>query len=335
MANNLTSLLLETQAKQGSIFGAPEMREKRSNLIDLFLKGGPSVIQNWDKLKRAETMPMAAYMLNKNTQAVGNVLEATHSAADFGTSTKESLTWTPYVRKFKVSLKAGERNVFNNPEILDRELKSAFIDLHAEIDTDCSAYLAAQKTQVATAGAKAAWDAVNFNFDIADADKDYFFQIAKSAMGKNGYGGSSFDVVADSNQMIKAAQLFANGSQNANNTAFQASNMDIYEDYSMVTASAYFIPTGTIGVLPFIPLANRRGEGSEDGKAGLLTTINDPMGSGLPFGLSILKGRADTSAQGGETQDVVAEFQIHTYLSLVKANLSTANESTILKFDQL
>lgn len=338
MANYITSLLLDFQTKAGGVFKDTEMREKQSQLLALFMKNPTSVIPNWEKLKTSDQRAGAVYLLKRTIETLGTTRLAAHTGNN-SDSISKSLTWKTYARKFKVSMKAGDRNVFSNPEIFENQLKNAVLDIHNGIDADLEAFLALQKTQVAkTPVGKATWNATDFVYEIPATEKEYYFQVLKSAMRANGYKGS-LDVVADSIQKMEAERVFANGTQNANNTAFQASGLTIYEDHNLADTDfsgvTYAIPEGAVAALPWIPLANRTNQGDENGATGLLTSFADPLGTGLQFALSLYKKRADTNAIGGEYQDFVTEFEVSIDMAYVTAPLSTANETAIIKFGQL
>lgn len=338
MANYITSLLLDFQTKVGGVFKDTEMREKQSQLLALFMKNPTSVIPNWETLKTSDQRAGAVYLLKRTIETLGTNREANHSG-NYGDSIKKDLTWKTYQRKFKVSMKAGDRNVFSNPEMFKNQLKNAVLDIHNGIDADLEAFLALQKTQVAkTPVGKATWNGTKFVYEVSAAEKEYYFQVLKSAMSANGYKGS-LDLVSDSIQKMEAERLFTNGTTNAKNTAFQASGLTIYEDHNLADSDfsgvSYAIPEGAVTALPWIPIANRTNQGSEDATTGLLTSFSDPLGTGLQFALSIYKKRADTNTVGGEYQDFVTEFEVSIDMAYVTAPLSTANETAIVKFGQL
>lgn len=338
MANYITSLLLDFQTKAGGVFKDTEMREKQSQLLALFMKNPTSVIPEWDTLKTSDQRAGAVYLLKRTIETLGTNREAAHTG-NYGDSFKKDLTWKTYQRKFKLSMKQGDRNIFKNPERLNHELKNAVLDIHDGIDADIQAFLALQKTQVATANVgKATWNAINFAYEIPAAEKEYYYQVLKSAMRSNGHRGT-LDVVADSIQKMEAERVFVNGKQNANNTAFQASGLEIFEDHNLTDANyggtSYAIPEGAVAALPWIPTANRMNQGDENGATGLLTSFADPLGTGLQFALSVYKKRADTQAQGGEYQDFITEFEVSIDMAYVTAPLSNANETAIVKFGQV
>lgn len=341
MANYISTLLSDFQTKAQGVFSEIEMREKQSQLLPMFMKNPTNVIPNYEALKTSDQRAGAVDLLVRKKVALGTNRQANHTGA-FGDSLKKNLTWKTYQRPFKVSLKQGDRNVFDNPAIFDNQLKNAILDIHDQIDTDIRSFLALQKSQVVnTVVGDASWNAVNFAYDVAGVKKDYFYQILKSAMRANGHKGS-LDVVADSVMRMTAERLFSNGTQNATNTSFQASGLSIFEDHFMTDANyagtTYAIPEGAVVALPWIPKVNRNDYKIEldgSGNEGTFTKISDPLGSGLVFAVHYKRGLADTNALGGEYQDVVTEFEISVDIAYETAPLSTANESAIIKFGQL
>lgn len=341
MANYVSSLLVDFQTKAKGVFSEIEMREKQSQLLALFMKNPTSVIPNWDKLKTSDQRAGAVHLLKRTITTLGTHREANHTGG-YGDSLKKDLVWKTYQVPFKVSLKAGDRNVFANPERFENSLKNAILDIHDAIDADIRAFLALQKTQLAKANVgKATWNTSNFAYEITSAEKDYYYQILKSAMRNNGYKGS-LDVVADPVQRMEAERAFVNGKQNDKNLAFQANGLEIFEDYDQVDANyagtAYAIPEGAVVALPWIPSQNRNNVGVDtdgSGNEGAFTFISDPLGSGLDFAIHYKKGLADTNSDGGEYQDVVTEFEVSVDIAYETAPMSNANESAIVKFGQL
>ena len=339
MPNYANSLLLDFQTRAGGVFSELEMRDKKSQLLSLFMKNPTAVIPNYEALKTSDQRAGSVKLLNRTITAVGTNRSATHTGA-FGDSTTTPLTWKTYQLPFKVSVKQGDRNIFENQARFDNSLRNAILDIHAEIDTDLNAFLASDKTQVAeTTVAKATWDAATFAYKVSLANKDDYFQILKSIMRKNGYKGA-LDLVSDSYKRMDGEKIFANGSQNAVNTAWMSSGLTHFEDHNLVDGAfaqglSYAIPEGAVTVLPWINPLNDKGAGSEDGVTGVFTKLKDPLGSGLDFHVHYKKGLADTQAVGGEYQDIVTEFEISLDLAIVTAPMSTANESAIVKFGQL
>ena len=100
------------------------------------------------------------------------------------------------------------------------------------------------------------------------------------------------------------------------------------DDANYPDGIGYAIPTGTIGVVDWIPRQNREGKGDLESYVGGFTTITDPY-TGMPFALHAYQQRANTGAAGGDSQDVVMEWEVTVDLSFNHAPMVPAGETTI------
>ena len=337
MANYISSLQLDWQTKGKGVFSETEMRAKHSQLLVSFMRNPDTVIDNWKNLKTSDSRPGKFHILKRSKVALGTSRLASHSGA-YGDSIEKTPSWKTYTRTFKMSMKAGDRNLFNNPERFNNEMKNSILDIHEAIDTDLNTYLSLQKTQVAKSPVgKAVWNGTDYVYEIALAEKEYFYQVVKSVMRANGHKGD-LEIIADSIARMEGERAFKNGKSNANNTAWQDSGLAIFEDHNFIDTNfngvLYAIPNGAVAALPWIPKVNRAGEGDENGVTGVFTSFADPLGTGLQFALHYKKGLADTQASGGEAQDIVTEFEVSIDMAYETAPLSVANETAIVKFGQ-
>jgi len=335
MANYANSLLVTAQASLSDRMKAPEFRNKVWSVNEVFKKGTPFILPDINSLKTSDQRSVKAYTGAKTTATVGSARAHDHSASGFGDSQEVSLSFTTYARKFKVSLKMADRNFLSAAEMLANEIQSTFIDIHDEIESDSVAYLGTNKTQVNNANSGTqigSWDGTNYEWEVAATNEDYYFQYIASMMRQNKYRGM-MDVIHDPVLFSLAQQKAAQGATNAENLGFQFAGLNQYESIDLSGGDgqkgiSYVIPTGTVGMIDWIPRINREGRETKDFT---YTTISDPFGSGLQFALHIREDGADNSSNGAEVQDVDIEYEVSTDIARVKAPLSTSNASTIFK----
>ena len=217
------------------------------------------------------------------------------------------------------------------------QLRSAAIDLHAGIETALMALLNTNKTQVVTSltPQSGTWDAANFLFGVAQADKTQYFQYLKMFMLEQ-YYGASYDVI--NNVRAQAAAMFTaqQGQGNATNLGWQIDGMNMTTSTELANAAgydwmSYILPEGSIGILPWIPKLNREGFGDTFNVGGRYGTIVDPLGSGLTFAVHEYAAGADNEAGSGESQDIDVQVEVSVDLGPVIAPMSTANLSPIVK----
>ena len=334
MANYANSLLSTAQALIADKYAKPEFRHKDYAITRILLANADYCVENIDALKTSDQRAVSAYALAKTASDAATNRSYAHAAAGNGDSQVVSLSWATKAEKFKTSLKAGDRNFINAAKQLQGRIESAWINLLDTVEGVNAAYLAAQKTQVNAAGdgELGLWDEVNFAYQIANADENWFIQYIQSMMQINNYNGM-IDFIADPVAYAKAAQLLNQGGQNALNTSFQFGNIRPSLSSSLVNEAGYkgwgyAIPEGTVGMIPWIPKENRENTVT---RLQTYTTMQDPFGLGITAALHIKETAADTNTLGGEYQDELVEYELSLDIANVKAPLSVANETTIFK----
>lgn len=333
------------QYKLDEMMNKPEFKVKPSAALSVFLKNTDFLIpasereRLWNQ-KTSDQQTVSTYSLDKQTVALGSARAYNHTGA-IGASSTADVSYTTYSRKFKYSIKQGDRNVFALAEMVAAQLRSASIDLHEGIETALMTYLNTNKSQVVTSltPQSGEWDATNFIFGVLNADQDQYFQYIKSFMGEQYYKGM-FEVINNVRAQAKAAFQAQQGQGNQTNLGWQFDNMSTVASTELVNASgydwmSYIIPEGTIGILPWIPQLNRSGFGDTFQNGGAYRNMPDPLGSGLNFAVHEYATGADNEGGSGETQDVDVEVEISIDLGPVKAPMSTSNESSIFKTGQL
>jgi len=333
------------QYKLSEMMQKPEFKHKPSAALSVFLKNTQFLIpasereRLWNQ-KPSDQVTVSTYSLQKQTVALGTARAAAHTGAIGGSGTANA-TYATYSRKFKYSIKQGDRNVFNVAEMVASQLRSAAIDLHAGIETALMASLNTNKTQVVTSltPQSGTWDAAAFIFGVEAPDKAQYFQYLKMFMAEQYYGGS-FDVINNVRAQAQANYLGQQGQGNAVNLGWQIDGMNMFAstEYANVAGydwMSYILPEGSVGILPWIPTLNRQGFGETFNVGGAYRTLPDPLGSGLTFAYHEYAAAADNNGASGETQDIDIECELSIDLAPVIAPMSTANLSPIVKAGQL
>jgi len=345
MANYADSLWSAAQYKLDDMMTKPEFKHKPSAALSVFLKNTNMLVPAsareaaWNQ-KPSDQIALNIKSLSKHTVALGSARAHNHTGA-IGDSTTVTPTYTTYSRKFKYSKKQADRNVFALAEMIAAEVRSAAIDLHGGIETALMALLNTNKSQVVVDAnpQSGVWDAAGFLFGVYQSDKSQYFQYLKMFMNEQYYGGS-FDVINNVRAQAQAMYLGQQGQGNATNLGWQIDGLNMVASTELSNVAgydwmSYIIPEGTIGILPWIPLLNRQGDGDPFVIGGRYSTIADPLGSGLTFAVHEYAVAADNSAAAGETQDVNVEVEISIDLAPIIAPISTANASPIFKAGQL
>jgi hypothetical protein len=341
MANYADSVWNAAQYKLSEMMNKPEFKHKPSAALSVFLKNTNFLVpasereRLWNQ-KTSDQQTVSTYNIEKQTVALGSARAAAHTGA-VGDSGTADVSYTTYSRKFKYSIKRADRNIFSTAEMLAAQVRSASIDLHAGIETALMSYLNTNKSQVVIGlnPQSGEWDATNYLFGVLNADADQYFQYFKTFMSEQYYGGT-YDVINNVRAQANAMFLGQQGQGNATNLGWQIDGMNMVASTELANASgydqmSYFIPEGTIGILPWIPSLNRQGFGDTFQNGGVYRSLPDPLGSGLTFAVHEYATGADNENNGAETQDVDIQVEISIDLGPVKAPMSTSNLTSIFK----
>lgn len=333
MANYAASVLAEAQLILNERYASAEKRLKAPGVLGSFMKNTDLAIPNVGTLRTKEERAEKAYFNNRSKRA--NTASRTFDHAGVvGDSTAVTLAWATYGDKFKTSLKRSDNNVFADAEIMANEMDNAFKNIYESMDAAALAYLGTNKTTVNAATKNGTFNATFDAFEIATANIARFIQHAKSMAKQNYYGGAA-ELILDPILFLEAEHYLQQGGSNATKTDYQRLGANLWEaitlsDANYLVGAGYIIPEGTIGMVDWIPSQNRNGQGNFESVLGGYGSIVDPI-SGLTMALHGYATRADTSAAGGDTQDVVNEWEISTDISFNNAPLSVAGETSIFE----
>ncbi len=333
MANYAASVLEEAKLVLAQRYASPEKRLKSAGVLGAFMKNTALAMPNIGDLRTKEERAEKAYFANRSKRSV--LTSRTHDhAGTVGDSTEVALAWSTFGDKAQTSLKRSDNNIFSDAQILANELENMFKNIYEGMDASALAHLATNKTGINAATKGGTFNGLNDAFEIATADINRFLQHGKSMLRQNYYSGGA-DVILDPLLYVEAEFLAQQGAANNTNYGFQFSGLNISESVQLADANyalgaGYFIPEGTIGVVDWIPAQNRSGYGDLESYVGGFSSIVDPI-SGMTFALHGYQNRANTAASGGDTQDVVMEWEISVDLSFNNTPLSVATESTIFE----
>lgn len=339
MANFTPANLVKAQAILKSQFNEAEMRKRQSAALGVALKNNDVLIPSHTLLRTREDRAVSAYIQKRSARTPVSARAALHTGAR-GDAFEKAITWTTYADPFSMSIKQLDNNVFNFDQAFANQLRNSAINLHEAIETAAIDYLLAERTQINAATSGGTFNSTNSAFEIQANDKNRFYQIAKSMMRQNKYAGM-FDVIASPQTYIDAEFFLNQGNANAVNTGFQFAGLNIVESVELADANydggiSLMMPENTFGALPWIPKQNRQGWGEgELNEVGRFMSLNDPLGSGMQFALSVYAKREDNSAVNGDAQDVTLQFEMSVDIGWILAPLSTATESVVFEVAQL
>ena len=185
------------------------------------------------------------------------------------------------------------------------------------------------------------WDETNGALVVPSAYSSTFIAQAKAAMVASYYMGE-YDIISD----IKMATVFENymnqGTGNYSNTQWQFSDCNFTRTQQQIDSTynngvTLAMPAGQFAGLNWNEQLNVKGVfQDEGGYVGILTTAQDPYGSGAVADLSVYTQRADTTADttGGSPEDIVDQFELTLTVGYVLPPLTTANDSVVMEIVQ-
>lgn len=332
MANFQSTVLEAGLAKVSQSFlDKGEWRSVDAAAVQAVMKGGIADPRLAD-LRTAANRTVKMNFPIRGADGTGTGIAINHTGA-YGDSAQKTISWSALTETFIVSEKMHQNNVYSASEQFVNSFKSRAMSLAKRSNAALIAQMIAAKTQVNVGGAYGAFNATNDDYEIPVAYKDDFFAEIDSMMQKNRYTGN-YSILADTQALFLARKLGANGSSNANNTAYQMGNQEIISTTGAIltggAASALVMPMDGIAYIPWIDPANRKGVDLNKVANGVGDFFMVPFPElGISIGVHAYSKQANTSAIGGSTQDHVTEYEMHVYWGFVESPLSETDASVI------
>jgi hypothetical protein len=315
-----------------------EERKTLTQILPVFIDG-QKAIPKLDQIRKANTQATKVEYLTRKAFTMGSSKSCSPSG-ETGASGIAELTWSTKNFVIKHQKKKYDGNDLDAARGLAYDLfeaEKSFWFGATGIDAALLAYLEANRTQVnvnSDGAGHNTWDGTpNFFMDVANADRNRFYNWLDAEMARNNYEAPYFDI-HDTMWMSDVDFYASQGTANSTNTAFQfdgfkrqKSNLIVPSGY--YNSTHYIIPEGGVAMLDWNDPQNVRGEISGDRQ---WTTYQSKFFPEFTFDLFILNSCADTTADGGYTQDSVVNMEFTLNYSITGQPFSVANESAIYKY---
>ena len=338
MSYQTNSALVTAQAKLLGAFQSQELRYREPVVFKSFIQQAPFMFPSYEALKTRDDRAIDTKYLTRSSRSLDNARAHNHTGA-VGASGNLALSWTTYADQFKISLKQGDNNVYGLQEMLNNEIQNLTTNMIEGLESVAADYVFANKSGVNVATVEGSFNGTNDAFEITESSNgNRTIQIAKQVMHINKYSGQ-YVAFCDTVAFNKFEYLNAQGGGNSVNSSFQFQNagIEFIHSVDLDTDSAgqsytkgYFIlvPVGAFGVLDWIPRQNREGVSTKENMYG---TLSNPV-DGLQYAVHSYEERADGTATGGYTQDVVTQYEGSIDLAFHHAPLSTADSTPFMAF---
>lgn len=333
MANYQPSILLDAVGIVTDRFNAHEMRPGFFGATETFLKYRDFSIPDLSSIRKSAQRATTVRYLNKTTQSTISARSCNPTAV-LGDSSTATITWATVGFTVYESKKLFQNNYYTAQQAFANDLYGGMLNAHEAIETAIVAYLEANKTGVNNGSAwMGTFDSGDDIFDIAVADKTRYYNYMQTVMRENLYRGE-LDAIQNIAAGAVMMEQLAQGAGNSANQQYQYGNIVFHESNYVTTASDYLINSYvfnpySVAMLDWIPPLNQEGLVSGENT---WTTMPDLFG--LPLTWSVFKkSSCDSSVSlGGETQDLLTVWEFTVDYGLVKAPITTANETPIYKF---
>jgi hypothetical protein len=343
MANWTAADLVKYQAKITQQMQAGELRFRDPAVFNVFRRNTELMLPSHNEIKNAakRTTGEVNYV-GRKSRSLGTGGEIYNHSGTKGESAVLVPSWTAYDDKFAYSLKQANSSLYSLDEEIMAEMTNLNLNFIEGLESAGASFVHNNRSGVNVYGRQGTFNATNDVFEITEDVTNErgtgyrAIQIAKSAMDVNKWSGP-MTAFCDTVMYDKMQYLAAQGSQNANNTAFQYSDVEFVKSpeldalaVALTYTDGYMVmaPQGTLSVLDWIPVQNRQGVVTQQNVYGSL--IHPTLG--IALATHSYEQRADESSLGGENQDVRTEVQMFSYLSFNHAPLTTAEETPLQAF---
>lgn len=315
-----------------------QLRPTFTKIIEAFKRDREFTIPSLSSIRKADTQTTTALYLKKKDFTVGSTKSCAPVGQQSG-SAKVDLTWTTKTVILKTNFKQHAGNEVSMARALANDLYNAEQSLWTAVDVDLLAYLEANKSGV-NDGASGSFDTVNDIMAITNTNKTFFYNLVTADMQMNDYSPEFFDV-HDPMWSAYQRQYINQGAGNSVNTAFQFDGFIFLPSNLIIpgaigsntyTSLHYIIPAGGVAIVDWNDPLNRAGKVSGEKVWMTMQSLIHPE-----FTLDVYKTSdcADTSADGGSTQDFTEVWEISfTYAKAIQP-LPVVGETPIFKYGTL
>jgi hypothetical protein len=349
MSNYAASVLVTGQSLATAKFNAPEERRQMPTVMELALRNQHISIPDAQALRVSPLRPVDVNYLKYVAPGSGTTKAYNHTGG-YGDSAKVNVTYVQLVETFSLPRKIAANNFLTYENMFVDLWGQKWKNLRTRHDNAALQYAynyrnqlsaATMDSRLATAGMTGWWDETNDALVVPSGYSSTFIAQLKAAMYASYYEGD-YDVICD----VKMATLFENymnqGTGNFSNLSYQFSGCNFTRTQQQIDANfnngvTLALPAGQFAGLNWNEQLNVKGvRQDEGGYVGILTTAEDPFGSGAIADLSVYTQRADTTTDttGGSPEDIVDQFELTLTVGYVLPPLSTSNDSVCMEIVQ-
>lgn len=331
--NLLASRAFITDKKNEKFMNRPVL----TNIVEPFVKDRDFTLLELAGLKSSTTRATEVMFFNKTTLTSFSEKSCNPVGDTLGTS-KESLTWLKITRAVKGSWKQHAGNEVSISKALAMALQAADEQILQALDSSLLAFLDVNKSAL-NLGTSGTFNAPNSIMFVANADADNFYNLVASDMFQNNYQ-PNFNDVHSAAWMANMRRYANQGGSNATNLAFQFPGFDFFAS-NLITPGTiasnvcksihYIVPDGAVAIVDWNDPLNKKGAVSGEKFWGTYDSILRPE---FTYDLMKTTSCADTTADGGGTQDLVDTYELTLNYAVAKQP-TIAGQTPIFKYGVL
>lgn len=315
-----------------------QLRPNFTKILNVFLKDREYTIPALSSIKQATTQTTTAMYLKRKdfTISTSKTCEPTGEQSGSG---KVDLTWVQKGFKIYTSFKQHAGNEVNMGRALANDLYNAeasFWTRSSGIDAALLTYLEANKSGVNN-GSSGTFDSANDIMWVSNANKNRFYNLVTADMQMNNYM-PIYNEVHNTAWTAEQQYYINQGAGNSVNTQFQFAGFEFMPS-NLITPGTigsntygsihYIVPDGGVAILDWNDPLNRAGKVSGNKSWGTFQSIFHPE---FTFDLFKVSDCADTTSDGGATQDYTEVWEFTLNYALAKQPISVSTEEAIFKY---
>lgn len=315
-----------------------QLRPNFTKILNVFLKDREYTIPALSSIKQATTQTTTAMYLKTKDFTISSSKSCAPTGEQSG-SGSVNLTWTQKGFKIYTSFKQHAGNEVNMGRALANDLYNAeasFWTRSSGIDAALLTYLETNKSGVNN-GSSGTFDSTNDIMWVSNANKNRFYNLVTADMQMNNYMPIYNEV--HNTAWTAEQQYYVNqGAGNSINTQFQFSGFEFMPSNLISVGTIggntygsihYIVPDGGVAILDWNDPLNRAGKVSGNKSWSTFQSIFHPE---FTFDLYKVSDCADTSSDGGATQDYTEVWEFTLNYALAKQPISVATEEAIFKY---
>ncbi len=314
-----------------------ELRPNLTRIIDAFTKDREFTIPGLSEIRKAKTQATTALYLRAKDFTI-NSSKSCAPAGEQSGSANVAISFNEKGFTIKTNHKQHHGNEVSLQRAFANDLFNAEKTFWENLDQTLLTHLETNKSGVNNGGgAGTNFDAVNDIMAIDNSKEKFFYNIVMAQLQQNNYS-PEFLEVHDTFWTAAQRQYINQGAGNSENTAFQFAGFQFFPS-NLISPGVignntydsihFMIPTGGVAILDWNDPLNIEGAVTGEKSWSTFQSLFRPE---FTFDLFRTSSCADSSSDGGNTQDWVETWEFTLTFALATQPVPDANDTPIFKY---